>query len=291
VSDYHLHLVPHDVPAEVVGPFGRLIERYVDHAREVGVTELGFTEHFYRCVESAPVLGPFWESEIRADLAAQAKAAVSADRTLSLETYVGAVLAAKEQGLPVKLGLEVDFFPETIDAVAAFLEPYPWDYLIGSVHWIGGWGVDDGRAAYEFERRGIQQAWDDYFDLELRLAESGLVDVLAHADVVKKNGHRPVAEPLEWYDRVAQAASRTGTAVEVSSQGLRYPAAEVYPSPAFLSRLADHDVGITLGSDGHTPDAAGWGHHQVVEAARDAGYSSYLRFEARRPEPIELPQR
>lgn len=291
MSDYHLHLVPHDVPAEAVGPFGPLIESYVDHASAVGVAELGFTEHFYRCVESAPVLGPFWESEPQADLAAQAKAAVSADRTLSLETYVASVLAAKEQGLAVKLGLEVDFFPETIDAVAAFLEPYPWDYLIGSVHWIGGWGVDDGRVAHEFDRRGIEQAWDDYFDLELRLAESGLVDVLAHADVVKKNGYRPASEPLEWYDRVASAAWRTGTAVEVSSQGLRYPAAEIYPSPAFLSRLADHEVAITLGSDGHTPDEAGWGHHQVVAAARDAGYASYLRFDGRRPEPTELPQR
>ncbi len=291
MSDYHLHLVPHDVPAAAVGPFGPLIDRYVEHGSRIGLTELGFTEHLYRCVESAPVLGDFWDSEPRADLAAQAKAAVTADRTLSLEAYVEAVLDAKERGLPVKLGLEVDFFPATIEAVVSFLEPYPWDFLIGSVHWIGGWGVDDGRVAHEFERRGVDQAWNDYFELELALAESGVVDVLAHVDVVKKNGYRPIAEPIEWYGRVAKAAAHSNTAVEISSQGLRYAAREVYPSPAFLDCLAKEGVAITLGSDGHLPSEAGWGGAQVVQAARSAGYAAYMRFDARRPEPTALPER
>lgn len=291
MSDYHLHLVPHDVEASTVGPLPRRIEQHVEHAVASGLPEIGFTEHLYRCFESEKVLGPFWASEPRVDLAAQVEAVMAVDRTISLERYVEAVIDARAQGLPVKLGLEVDFFPETIERVAAFLEPYPWDYLIGSIHWIGGWAVDDDRVAFEFERRGVERAWDEYFELEVQLAASGAVDVLGHVDVVKKHGFRPENEPLHWYDAVVEAAVASGTAVEVSSQGLRNAAKEVYPSAAFLRRFMAAGVDITLASDGHTPEHTGHGHLEVVAAARAAGYETYLHFDGRKPEPVPLPRR
>jgi len=294
VSDYHLHLHPHvDPDGETFGvaqgeyPPGH-IEAYVEAAAARGVTELGFTEHLYRCVEAAPVLGAFWEAESTPeDVAELSRAMVEADLTLSLDEYVEAVVSAKDAGLPVKLGLEVDFFPETIDAVLDLLEPYPWDYLIGSVHWIGGWAIDASHSLYEFERRGVVAAWRQYFELEAQLAASGAVDVLAHVDVIKKYGLRPDADPRDWYDSVVAAAAASGTAVEVSSQGLRKPAREVYPAPAFLKRFHAAGVPITLASDAHTPDEAAWGHEEVVAAAKAAGYTTRLRFERR--QRVEVP--
>ncbi|NIR38159.1 MAG: hypothetical protein GWN73_08930, partial [Actinobacteria bacterium] len=72
------------------------IEAYVEAAVARGVTELGFTEHLYRCVESAPVLGRFWEGGSRPDLARVTEEMVTDDRTLSLNAYVDAVLDAKD---------------------------------------------------------------------------------------------------------------------------------------------------------------------------------------------------
>lgn len=292
MSDYHLHLHPHE-PADSGPPPGEYpdghIEAYVDAAAERGVTELGFTEHLYRCVEAVPVLGRFWETEPKADLAAQTASWVPPDQNLSLERYVEAVTAAKERGLPVKLGLEVDFFPDTIEAVEELLAPYPWDFLIGAVHWVGGWTIDSSISLYEYERRGVDQAWADYFVLEAELAASGAVDVLAHVDLPKKYGHRPSREPLDLYRTVVSAAAGSGTAVEVSSQGLRKPVGEIYPSPAFLRLFREADVPITLASDAHRPDEAGWGHAEVVTAARAAGYERYLQFEQRRATEVELP--
>ncbi len=292
MSDYHLHLHPHEPsaggPPAGVYPPGHL-EEYVERAAARGVAELGFTEHLYRCVEAAPVLGRFWEDEARGDLADHSARMVAADQTLSLERYVEVVSTARDGGLPVRLGLEVDFFPETIEAVLDLIAPYPWDFLIGSVHWVGGWSIDSSGVAYEFERRGVEQAWEQYFALEAALAASGAVDVLAHVDVCKKFGHRPAAEPLHLYRRVVEAAVATGTAVEVSSQGLRKPAAEVYPGPAFLDMFFEAGVPITLASDGHIPAEAGWGHDKVVAVARAAGYRDHLRFERRRPVLTPLP--
>ncbi len=283
MSDYHLHLHPHvtsGAPVTTTFPLDH-IESYVEVAAARGVNELGFTEHLYRCVEAAAALGAFWEREPDRKLANHTAAFVALDQVLSLEAYVDAIVTAKSRGLPVKLGLEVDFFPETIDAVMEMLEPYPWDFLIGSVHWIGGWAIDSSDTAAEYDRRGVDVAWEQYFELETRLAASGAVDVLAHVDVCKKYGKRPAQEPLELYRRVVEAAAASGTAVEVSSQGLRKPSQEIYPSPVFLQMFYDGGVPITLASDAHQPDEAGWGHAEVVAAARTAGYSTHLRFEKR----------
>ena len=285
MGDYHVHLHDHGPYSGKGPPLGEYppghIESYVENARRRGMNEIGFTEHLYRCVESAPVLGDFWDAEPRRDLAAETEAMIRDDRTLSIEVYVDAVVAAKERGLPVKLGLEVDFFPETIDAVMELLAPYPWVFLIGAIHWVGGWSVDYGVSVYEFERRGVRQAYEDYFRLKTLLAESGSVDVLAHADVVKRFGHVLPAPPTDLYAEVARAAAASGTAVEVSSAGLFKPIGEIYPAPLFLEMFQAAGVPITLASDAHLPEECGRGADEVVEAARSAGYTHHLLFEGR----------
>ncbi|MDX1448731.1 MAG: histidinol-phosphatase [Acidimicrobiia bacterium] len=291
MSDYHLHLHPHEPtdvgPPPATYPTGH-IEAYVEAAAKRGVSELGFTEHLYRCVESAEALGRFWETESDGDLAEHSRRFVAEDRNLSLKSYVEAVVAAKDRGLPVKLGLEVDFFPDTIGAVAELLAPYPWDFLIGSVHWIGGWAIDSSSSLFGWDRKGLEWTWTTYFDLAVELAASGVVDVLAHIDLPKKYGKRLPAEPVDRYDEVVAAAAASNTAVEVSSQGLRKPAQEVYPSPEFLRRFFLGGVPITLASDGHFPHEAADGHAEVVAAARAAGYSTHLRFDRRRRTDVPL---
>jgi histidinol-phosphatase (PHP family) len=80
-------------------------------------------------------------------------------------------------------------------------------------------------------------------------------------------------------------------AVEISSQGLLRPINEIYPAPAFLDLFHAAGVPITLGSDAHTPEEAAFGYDEIVAEARRAGYSEYLRFDARRRLPTPLPVR
>jgi histidinol-phosphatase (PHP family) len=265
---------PNDYPADY-------IDRYVEAALARGVTELGFTEHLYRCVESEPVLGSAWKEDPNPGLVEQMAESLRVERTLSLDRYVELILDAKARGLPVKLGLEVDFVPGTEERVMELLAGYPFDYLVGSIHWIGAWRFMGPRAPEEYLRRGVDVAFDEYFALETALAASGMVDVLGHADVIKVAGLVPNADLAPLYEPVVAAAARTGTAVEVSSGGLRREAAEVYPSPAFLRLFKQAGVPITLASDAHRPADAGWGHDEVVAAARAAGYVDHLRFGAR----------
>jgi histidinol-phosphatase (PHP family) len=264
------------------------LDTYVDVALARGADEIGFTEHLYRCHESADALGPFWEREPRRDLAEQAQRFVEEDRTLSLERYVEVVLDARDRGLPVKLGLEVDFFPWSIEAVLELLAPYPFDFLIGSVHWVGGWSIDHDDARHEFERRGVDQAYADYFAWKTELAASGAVDVLAHADVVKKFGYRPATPPVELYRTLASAAAASDMAVEVSTAGLYKPVAEMYPAPRLLDEMYAAGVPVTLASDAHVPQECARDRDVAVAYAKAAGYSQRARYTRRARELVPL---
>jgi histidinol-phosphatase (PHP family) len=283
MGDYHVHLHPHTWrpgdPDPHTFPQDH-IDRYVEQALARGLTEVCFTEHLYRLVEAEPVLGEFWAHE-RPEVAAPTIRFVTAERTFRLDDYVGAVLAARGRGLPVLLGLEIDFFPETIGAVLDLIAPYPWDLLLGAVHWIGGFAIDHDGLDFEFARRGTDRVFEEYFAIETALAASGSVDVLAHADKVKRNGLRP-GIPLDgWHEEVARAAAASGTAVEISSAGLHQACAEVYPSPGFLAAFQRAGVGITLASDTHRPEGVGADFDAVLAAARAAGYTERLQFAGR----------
>ena len=285
MGDYHVHLHPHG-PYEGVGPPpGQYpidhIEAYVESAASNGAQEIAFTEHLYRCVEAKDLLGRWWKSDPRKDLASYTKAYVRSERVLSLERYVQAVVDAKDRGLPVLLGLEVDYFPERAEETAEFLEMYPFDVLIASTHWIGAWGVDLAEQSHEFEERGVRKAYEDYFRIETQLAASGLFDVLAHADVVKKQGAFLDEVPHDLHEELAVAAARGGTAVEVSTAGLYQPAKEMYPAKPLLERFHNHSVPITLASDAHYPQDCGRDRGRALELARSVGYTQRIEFRRR----------
>ncbi|TDC99489.1 histidinol-phosphatase HisJ family protein [Nonomuraea deserti] len=281
LGDYHVHLHPH-IPRPESPPPGvypkEHVEAYVEQALARGATEVGFTEHLHRFADFEPAIANFWETGESGDLVAHSRQYYYDDLNLRLDRYVSAVTAARERGLPVLLGLEVDFLPAYQDVIGEALRRYPFDFLIGSVHWIGAWSVDHPAVAHEFERRGVRRAYEDYFGLVTELAESRSVNVLAHPDVVKKFGHRCVEEPLDLYERLVRAASRNEIAMEVSSAGLRYEVAEPYPAPSLLRMAHAAGVPITLASDAHYPDQAAYRYRELVQYVWDAGYRHRVAF-------------
>lgn len=259
IVDYHLHLRDLD---GALAHRADAVDPYVEHARRAGVDEIGFTEHVYYFRETRPL----WEVPYQTERC-----------VYELEPYVEAILAAKRQGLPVKLGLEVDYVRGREDEARRLLEPYPWDYLLGSVHFVDGLGVDG--APRLVDEVGVEEAWRRYFEHLCAAAASGLFDALSHPDLVKIFGDRVAG----WdYGEVTDALAAAGVAVEISTAGLRKPVGELYPAPDFLAACRDAGVPITLASDAHTPELVGDAFARALELARSAGYDSVSVFDARR---------
>lgn len=286
--DYHLHLWKHGPR-----PLDATLEQvaaYCAKAQERGVTEIALTEHFHRFRQADAVFGGWWEDEPDQHLHASMATYWTEQLGGDLDRYVEVVLAAKAEGFPVVLGLEVDLYRGRMHEVAAILDGYPFDVLLGSVHWLGAWGfdnLDDVAVAAEWDNRTIESVWDDYTLSLEELADSGTCDVLAHPDLCKITGRMP-AVPDEWHDRMAEAAKRSGMAAEINTNGLRKPMAEAYPAPALLQRFHDAGVPVTTATDAHTVERVAERRADVRTLLVAAGYDSLQAYDARQPRRVEI---
>jgi histidinol-phosphatase (PHP family) len=277
LTDYHLHLRPDEENTPPERYFtAENVERYQAAAAAAGIDELGVSEHIHRFTQALELWRhPFWEEEARDDL----------------DAYCEFVRTT-----PLKLGIECDFVPGAEDRTANLLEARDFDYVVGSVHFVGeaavdhqGWDIWEGRGDAE-------EVWRRYFEALAECARSGLFDILAHPDLVKVwGGARPMPQRdlRFFYEPAIEAIAESGIAVEVSTAGLRKPAAELYPSPAFAEMCVEAGAVFSLSSDAHLPKQVGLGYERALEFFNDLGVSEICVFErrARRLEPLGAPVR
>ena len=116
-----------------------------------------------------------------------------------------------------------------------------------------------------------------------------LFDIHAHPDLPKKWGARPPGDLRRYYEPVVAALAETGAAYEISTAGRRKPCAECYPAPGFARLACAVGVPVVLSSDAHRPAEVGRDFDHAAALAREAGYTSVLRFRGREPAPEPLP--
>lgn len=275
LTDYHLHLRP-DEP-------GTTAERYftaanVDHYREAaeaaGIEELGVSEHVYRFAQSLQVWRhPFWEEQARDDL----------------DAYCEFVRAA---GL--RLGVECDFVPGAEERTSEMLAARDFDYVVGSVHFLGEDAVDHEDWDVWDATGDADEVWRRYFEALAECARAGLFDILAHPDLVKVWGRdrpRPERDPRHYYEPAVEAIAASGIAVEISTAGLRKPVAELYPSRAFAELCVEAGAPFVLSSDAHLPEHVGFGYDRALDFLAELGVGEIAVFEHRERRLASLPSR
>ena len=266
LTDYHLHLRPDEPDTPAARYFtAENVDRYLDAAAEAGIAELGVSEHVYRFRQALELWRhPFWEEQARDDLDAYCE-------------FVGATA--------LRLGIECDFVPGAEDRTASLLEARDFDYVVGSVHFVGERAVDhEGWDVWD--RKGdADEVWRRYFEALAGCARAGLFDVLAHPDLVKVWGSgRPLPErdPRHYYEPAVEAIAESGIAVEVSTAGLRKPVGEIYPTRAFAEMCVEAGASFALSSDAHLPEQVGFEYERAVEFLDDLGVGEICVFECRR---------
>ena len=263
------------------------IAEYVRAGEQRGVTTVCITEHLFRFREAYDALFGWWDADPDERLAGMVAQYWKDHVSGSVADYVRVVEQAKAAGMPVLLGIEMDWIPGKHDVLREFLAPYDWDIVLGSVHYIGAWGIDDDAFLFEWEKRDIAEAWADYGALMKELAETGLVDALTHPDVLKKFGHRPQNEtPL--HDLILAGAAVNGTAIELNSNGLRR-CNEIFPALPLVERAHALGLPITLASDAHAPHVVGHRFDELAASAKSAGYTEASTYVGRKRLDYALP--
>jgi histidinol-phosphatase (PHP family) len=266
LTDYHLHLRPDedDTPPERYFT-GENVDRYLAAAEAAGVEELGVSEHVYRFTQALDLWRhPFWEEQAQDDL----------------DAYCHFVRMT-----PLRLGIECDYVPAAEDRTATLLNARDFDYVVGSVHFVGdvavdhpGWDVWEGRGDPD-------EVWSRYFEALAECARSGLFDILAHPDLVKVWGSArplPSRDPRFFYEPAIEAIADSGIAGEISSAGLRKPVGELYPADAFIEMCLEVGAVFALSSDAHLPEQVGYGYTQALETLTGLGVKEICVFEGRR---------
>jgi len=255
--DYHIHTIFSDGKKDV--------SDYVDEAVKRKIDEIGFSDHIrFKKVN--------WSMNLA-----------------DLPNYVSKITQLKKAGkISIKMGLEVDFVPSKMAGLMRLINKFDFDYLVGSVHFIGEWGFDDEKQMHKWKRKNIDEVYQQYFALVQSMTKSGLFDIVGHLDLVKKFDFRPKKDISGVLLETVEIISESKMCVEVNTSGLRKPCCEIYPSEKLIKMCFDNGLPITLGSDAHLPEEVGADFDKAVNLLKKVGYTEIIRFTGRNREFVEL---
>ena len=247
-ADYHTHPQGHRVQRYT----RELLQPWVDSARVRGIIELAFTDH------------DRYHDGIDFDEIDQ--------------------LREKNPDCKICAGIELDNDPETSAAGRRWIEQN-WerlDFVLGSIHYLhrADQMFDSVPAgAEQFAHRDVDKIYSDYFRRVRELAESGLIDCLAHLDLVKIHGHRPRAPVASLVNEILETIRVHNLAIELSTAGWRKPVNELYPSDEIIRLALEKGIPFTIASDAHSWAQLGENYDRLAEKMSALGIGEISVFE------------
>ncbi|MGK2859445.1 MAG: histidinol-phosphatase HisJ family protein [Thermoanaerobaculia bacterium] len=267
ITDYHTHTFR---CGHAVGT----TREYVEAAMRNGITDIGLTDHLWLYFAPAGDRDPRW--------------AMAEDQ---YEAHYAEMLAVREEyrgRIDVRVSVEADFVAGHEDELRSILSRYEFDYVLGSVHFMDGWLIDDVEQSHRYREERVAEIYRRYFANIRSAIRLGVFDVLAHFDLPKKFGFLPEEDLTGVVAETLDLAKKAGVAIEVSTGGLRKPVAEIYPAPAILRAMKEREIPIVLSSDAHAPEEVGAGYAESVALVREVGYDELVVFEKRQRRTVEL---
>ncbi|MBM3848500.1 MAG: histidinol-phosphatase, partial [Verrucomicrobia bacterium] len=208
-ADYHMHTpLCHHAKGEPIELAATAVAR--------GLDEIGFSEH-------GPMLKDDFDNWHLYDR--------------DFDAYIASVETARREfpQLKIRIGLEVDYLPGHEEWIRGLAKRHPWDYFIGSVHYISdAWDIDNPTKISEWKKRDPWDVWSAYFDRLTQAAESGLFEIIGHADLPKKFCFVPGRDCSPLFEKLILAMKKGGIAYELNTAGLRKDCKEIYPCPKFV---------------------------------------------------------
>jgi histidinol-phosphatase (PHP family) len=248
------------------------MREYIEQAIAIGFHEIGLSDHL-------PLFHIPNERKLPQITMEQAE----------LDDYVEEACKLKNEykgQIAVKVGIEADYVPGWEEYLERELQRYPYDYVLGSVHFIGEWDHSDSRCVNQWEGKNIADVYREYYSLIQAAAESKLFDSMAHVDVIKRYKHRPQEDISDFVQQTFQAIKNSGICVEVNTSGEFMPVQEIFPAKDILVLCQQLGIPLTVGSDSHSPSRVGTNIKRMYSELHEMGFAELMGFEERKRYPI-----
>lgn len=238
-------------------------QEIINTAKSKGLKEIGISDHL--CLHF-----PRWSmTEITTQIAIQ-----------QLKE-----LKNQETEIEIKIGLEVDYIPGKEKQLSEILSTLALDYVIGAVHYLEEWNFDTTDSP---TNTVIATHYTMYYDLISQAARSGLFDIIAHFDLIKKfnklSPDLPKTAPLQALDAIAQA----GIAMELNTNGQNHPCQSFYPEEQWLQEAYKRKIPILISSDAHKTLQLGQYFNQAKKILLKTGYTETIGFSKRESYKVTL---
>ncbi len=205
-----------------------------------------------------------------------------------MQVYEDDVLAAQKKykdDISILLGYEVDYLPNHMDKRVLNADV---DYLIGSVHFLEGWGFDNPEFIGEWKKQNIDAVWQKYFDTIEEMANTKLFDIVGHLDLIKVFKFLPQGNINTMAKKALEAIKNANMVLELNVAGLRKDVEEAYPSIPLLQQAFSLNIPITFASDAHKPEQVALFSKEIIKIAKDVGYRECAYFVKRKRHMIEF---
>ena len=194
-----------------------------------------------------------------------------------LDEYVDSLLKLKKEldseDFTIRIGLEVDFFFENWQQVIKDLQPYPMDYLIGSVHYSGTFSVDHDSADWTpLSQKDMELICEGYWQKLEGAASCGAYDFIGHLDLPKKFGFIDNSRYFPHALRVLDAVQKNGGAIELNTSGWFKDCKEQYPALTILEAAALRQIPVIINPDAHHPDHVARNFAEASKILKTAGF-------------------
>lgn len=253
--DYHTHTFLSDGEGNH--------EEFLKQAHEKGLAEIGFSDHF----SIVPTNWGINEEDIE-----------------YMKHTIETLKTQTKYPVKVKFGAEIDYIPGKEKETEKLIDSLPLDYVIGSIHFIEYWNFDTSPDHYN--DKDIETLYKKYFKLLNDAINSGMFDIVGHADVIKKFNHRPAKKPVKLYEKVIQSIAANNMTVELNTSGLNKPCKEFYPDTTFLEMCYQYEIPVMINSDAHKPGQVGQYFSKASELLKRIGYQEISTFTQRKKQMV-----
>jgi len=280
MTDYHIH-------PNYSGDAKGTLEEFCESAIENNIREIAFTTH----VDSDPATNDCW-------VLVEGKR-VDVKSSYWLEHYESSIRTVgdkySDRGLIVRLGAELDLYPDVMENLPEKFISTEFDIVLGSVHLIDHMAISAQKEALSiFKHYSVEEIGEKYFGILLESIEESPVNILSHLDIYRRYGEGYYGERIGslWEPHLKELSlkmKKHTVGFEINTSTWRKDFVDPMPSFQLISALIENGVDIiTLGSDAHKPEDVGSGIDRALRLLSDNGFPEPSGMKKGKPISISI---